>query len=65
MGILKAFKDKNNKLMSFGIGDDKLLEKYKTNFTKTEDLKNIGLNTLPAYDNRYVETIIGTYGNKV
>ena len=51
--------------MSLGIGDDKLLEKYKTNFTKTRDLRNIGLNTLPAYDNRCVETIIGTYGNKV
>ena len=28
-------KDKNNKLTSFGIGNKKLLEKYKTNWTKT------------------------------
>ena len=39
-GYVKAFKDKNNKLMSFRIVDDKLLEKYKTIWTKIEDLNN-------------------------
>ena len=31
-------KDKNTKLMSFCIDDDNLLEKYKTFWTKIEDL---------------------------
>ena len=49
-GYVKTFKvkdgneDKNNKLMSFRINDEKLLEKYKDIWTKTEDLKNIKLN---------------------
>ena len=44
-GYVKIFKvkdgdkDKNNNLMSFGIDDEKLLEKYKTIWTKIEDLK--------------------------
>ena len=33
-------KNKNDKLMSFRIDDKKLLEKYKTIWTKAEDLKN-------------------------
>ena len=42
-GYVKTFKvkDKNNKLMPFCIDDEKLLEKYKTIWTKIEDLKNI------------------------
>ena len=32
-------KDENNNLMSFHIDDEKLLEKYKTTWTKIEDLK--------------------------
>ena len=32
-------KDKNNKLMSFLINDDKLLQKYKAIWTKIEDSK--------------------------
>ena len=44
---VKTFKDKsrnnkNNKLMIFlRINDNKLLEKYKTIWTKVEDLENI------------------------
>ena len=42
-GYVKAFKDgdkdKSNKLMSFRIDDEKLLEKYKAIWTKIEDLK--------------------------
>ena len=41
-GYVKTFKDKNNKLMSFCVDDDKLLEKYKTNWGKIEDLKACG-----------------------
>ena len=46
-GYVKTFKvkdgnkDKNNKLMSFGIHDEKLLQKYKATWTKTGELKNI------------------------
>ena len=29
------------------------------------DLKNIELNALPVYDDRYIKTKIRTYGNKV
>ena len=44
-GYVKTFKveegdkDKNNKLMSFCLDDEKLLEKYKTIWTKIENLK--------------------------
>ena len=41
-------KNKNNKLTSFRIDDEMLLETYKTVWTKIEDLKNIELNALPA-----------------
>ena len=57
-------KDKNNKLMSFRIDDEKLLEKYKAIWNKIEDLKNIELNDLPVYDDRYIKTKIKTYGVK-
>ena len=45
--------------------DEKILEKYKAIWAKTEDLKNIKLNALPVYDNRYIKTKIRTYGDKV
>ena len=40
-GYVKAFKigNKINKLMSFHINDEKLLEKYQAFWTKIEDLK--------------------------
>ena len=57
-------KDKNNKLISFLIDDEKSLQKYKTIWTKTEDLKNIELNALPVYDDRYIKTKLRTHGNK-
>ena len=53
-------KDKNNKLMSSRIHDEKLLEKCKAIWTKIEDLKNIELNALPVYDDRYIKTKILT-----
>ena len=43
-------KDKSNKLMSFHIDDERLLEKYKTVWTKIEDLKTVELNALPVCD---------------
>ena len=41
--------------MSFRIDDEKLSEKYKAIWNKIEDLKNIELNALPVYDDRYVK----------
>ena len=66
-GYVKIFKveDKANKLMSFCIDDGKILEKYKAIWTKIEDLKNIKLNALPVYDDRYIKTKIRTSGDKV
>ena len=65
-GYVKAFKgeDKINKLMSFRIDDEKLLEKYKAIWIKIEDLKNIELDALPVYDDRYIKTKMRTYGDK-
>ena len=50
--FVKKFKVKyeNKKFMSFRINNEKLLGKYKTIWTKTEDLKNIELNAFPVYD---------------
>ena len=70
-GYVKIFKnkdedkDKNNKLMSFCTDDEKLLEKSKTIWTKIEDLKNIKLNALPVYADRYIKTKTRTYNDKV
>ena len=49
---IKAFKieDESSKLMSFQIDDEKLLEKYKANWSKIEDLENIELIAWPIYD---------------
>ena len=58
-------KDSNSKLMSFCINDEKLLKKYKTIWTKIEDLKKIKLNALPINDDRYIKTKIRTYGHKI
>ena len=46
--------NKDNKLMSFRIDDDELLEKYKGTWTKIEDFKNTKLNALPVYDDRFI-----------
>ena len=66
-GHVKTFKVENkiNRLMSFRIDDEKLLEKYKAIWTKIENLKNIELNAVPDYVGRYIKTKIRTYGNKV
>ena len=47
--------------MSFRIDGEKLLEKYKSIWTKIEDLKNIEWNALPVYDDIHVKTKIQTY----
>ena len=58
-------KNKNNKLMSFHIHDDKLLKKYETTRSKIEDFKNIELSAFPSYDDKYIKTKIRTYSDKV
>ena len=64
---VKTFKvkDKNNKLIYFRINDEKVLEKYKSIWTKFEDFKNTKLNALPVCDDMYINTKIRTYGDKV
>ena len=47
-------KNKNNKLMSLHIDDNKLLEKYETIWTKIEDLKHIELDALKVYYDIYI-----------
>ena len=70
-GYVKTFKvkdggkDKNIKLITFRTDDEELLEKYKTIWTKIEDLRNIKLNSFAAYDDRYIKTKIRIYGEKV
>ena len=66
-GFVKKFKVKegNNKLISFCIDHEKILEKYKAIWTKIEDLKNTELNALPVYDDKYIKTKIRTYVDKV
>ena len=67
IGYVKTFKvgNKINKLMSFRIDNEKLLESYQAISTKTEDLKNIELHALPVCDDRYIKTKIKTYDDKV
>ena len=48
--------------MSSRIDDEKLLQKYEDIWTK---LKNIKLNVLTVYDDRYMKTKIRTYQDKV
>ena len=64
-GYVNFFTDKNNKLMSLSVDDDRLLEKYETFWTKIEDLKNIELKTLQVYDDRYIKTKMRTYDNQL
>ena len=55
-GYVKKIKveDKINKLVSFIIDDDMLLEKYESIWTKTENIRNIELNALPVYDDKCI-----------
>ena len=58
-GYVKTFiKDMNNKLMSLHIDDDKLLKSIKPFRLRSKNKKNIKLNDLPVYNNRYIKTKI-------
>ena len=66
-GYVKTFKvhKEDNKLMSFCLDHEKLLEKYKAICTKIENSKNIELNALSVHDDRYIKTKIRTCGENV
>ena len=51
--------------MSFCIDDVILLEKYKVIWTRIEDLKNIELDALPVYDNKYIKTKMKSFTDKL
>ena len=42
--------------MSFHVDDDKLLEKYKNIWRRTEQFKGVGLTILPVHDDKYIKT---------
>ena len=56
-GYVKIFKveGKISKLKSFRIDDEVLLEKYKSIWTRIEDLKYIKSNALPVFGDRYIK----------
>ena len=51
--------------MSFRVDNDKLIVKYKTIYTKIENLKAIELNALSVYGYKYIKAKIRRYGHKV
>ena len=57
-------KNKNNKLMSLHIDDNKLLGKYETIWTKIEDIKHIELDALKVYYDIYIYIYIYIYKPK-
>ena len=63
--VKEGDKDKNNKLTSFRIDDQKLLQKYKAISTKIENFRKIKLNALAVYDDRYIKTKIRIHSGKV
>ena len=54
-------KDKNNRLISFCKDDEKLFKKHETFWAKIEYLRNLELNALPVYNNRYIKNKIRTW----
>ena len=47
--------------MFFCNDDDNLLERYKSIWSKTEELKGVKLTALPLNDDRYIKTKIKMY----
>ena len=58
-------KERNSKLSSFHIDDEKLLEKYKPIQTNIGNFKKIKLRDLPVYYDRYIKTKMRTFADKV
>ena len=65
IGYAKHFD--SNKTMSFKVGDNKLLKKYKKIWEKVGNLLNIEFDSEPVYGDvdKYIEIKIKTYGDKV
>ena len=61
---VKTFQKKKMKMTPLRIDDDMLLQKYKIIWTNIVDIKNIELNVLLVYANKYIKTKI-TYSGKV
>ena len=57
IGYVDTFKvrDKNIKLMSFRIDNEKLFETYKIIWINIENFNNFEWNALPVYDERYIK----------
>ena len=51
--------------MPLCIDNEKLLIKYKAIWTKIGDFKNIYLNTLWTYEDKFKKTKLKTYGDKI
>ena len=66
-GYAKTFEVENkiNKLISFRIDNEVLSEKYKAIWTKIKGLKNMELDALTVYGNKYIKTKRRRYSNKV
>ena len=63
--VKEGDKDKNNKLMSFQIDNEKLLEKNKAIWARIEDFLKNELIALPVYDDRYTKIKMKTYSDNV
>ena len=55
-GYVMIFKETNNKLISFCMNYEKLLEQHKTIWNNIENLKNIELISLTVFDDRYIKS---------
>ena len=60
----EIIKKKNkNQLISLQVLDDKLLGNSKLIQSKVENLKNIEVNDIPVFDNRYIKNKIKMYSD--
>ena len=65
IGYVKHFD--SNKAMSFKVGDNKLLKKYKKIWEKISNLMNIGFDSDPVYgdNDKYIKTKIKMHEDRV
>ena len=65
MDMLRHLKLNITTRIYFSIDDEKLLQKWKSAWNKIEGSKNIKLNVILFYDDKYEKTKRRTYGDKV
>ena len=63
-GYLNIFKDGTRK-MSFLSNNNKFLERYTAIWKKISDLVNKKFDSSPVYNNKYINTKIGSYNNDI